>query len=283
MYNIYNIGRITYQEAVRNSLFYIVTAVSAVLLLISPLFCLFAFGEEVSMMREVGLATVTFSGILIAILTASFVITNEIENLTAIMLLSKPVKRSEFIIGKFMGIIFTILVAFLFLTVVFIIGYWLKEGLPSIQEKFREGRYLKGSFVLKDTFAFFREDIWILLKGIYSCFLQVAILTSFAVAFSTYFSLAVSGIGCFFLLVLGNISDYISNALSQQASVIFNGLGWLSSSVLPHFSILNTSSLVTTKSILSVNYLFLLSFYTIIYVSFVLYITILIFSKREIK
>ena len=45
MSNIYNIGRITYQEAVRQSLFYIVLAVSAVLLLISPLFCLFAFGE----------------------------------------------------------------------------------------------------------------------------------------------------------------------------------------------------------------------------------------------
>ena len=51
MSNIYNIGRITYQEAVRQSLFYIVLAVSAVLLLISPLFCLFAFGEEVSMIR----------------------------------------------------------------------------------------------------------------------------------------------------------------------------------------------------------------------------------------
>ncbi|MFH1231049.1 MAG: hypothetical protein V1709_06075 [Planctomycetota bacterium] len=283
MSRIYNIGRITYQEAIRHPLFYIVVSVSAVLLLISPLFCLFAFDEEVSMMREVGLATMTFAGILIAILTASFVITNEIENLTAIMLLSKPVKRSEFIIGKFMGIIFTILVAFLFLTAVFIISYWLKEGLPSIQNNFMEGRYLKDSSVIKDTFVFFRNDIWILLKGIYSCFLQVAILTSFAVAFSTYFPLVLSGIGCFFILILGNISDYISNALSQRASVISNSLAWVSSSILPHFSILNTSSLVTTKSILSINYLFLISFYTIIYVSFVLWVTIIIFSKREIK
>jgi len=283
MSNIYNIGRITYQEAIRHSLFYIVVSVSAVLLLISPLFCLFAFGEEVSMMREVGLATITFAGILIAILTASFVITNEIENLTAIMLLAKPVRRSEFIIGKFMGIIFTILVAFLFLTIIFIISYWLKEGLPSIQDNFREGRYLKDSSVVRDTFIFFRNDILILLKGIYSCFLQVAILTSFAVVFSTYFPLVLSGIGCFFILIIGNISDYISHSLNQRPSIISNILAWIGSSILPHFSILNTSSLVTTKSILSIKYLFLTSFYAIIYVSFVLYLTIIIFSKREIK
>jgi hypothetical protein len=283
MYNIYNISRITYQEAVRNPLFYIVIAVSAVLLLISPLFCLFAFGEEVSMMREVGLATITFTGLLISILTASFVITNEIENLTAIMLLAKPVRRCEFIIGKFMGIVFTVLIAFLFLTFVFIVSYWLKEGLPSIQEKIKEGLYLKGSSITKDTFIFFKDDIWILLKGIYSCFLQVVILTSFAVAFSSFFPLVLSGLGCFVLLIFGNISDYISNALNQKSHVIFNILSWVSSSIIPQFSILNTSSLVTTKSVFSINYLFLISFYTIIYVSFVLYLTTVIFSRREIS
>ena len=68
MSNIYNIGRITYQEAIRQPLFYIVLAVSAVLLLISPLFCLFTFDKELSMIREVGMATITFAGILIALI-----------------------------------------------------------------------------------------------------------------------------------------------------------------------------------------------------------------------
>ena len=284
MSNIYNIGRITYQEAVRQSLFYIVLAVSAVLLLISPLFCLFAFGEEVSMMREVGMATITFAGILIAILTASQVITNEIENLTAIMLLSKPVRRSEFIIGKFAGILFTILIAFLFLSMVFILTYWWKNGLPDIEANIKSGKYLTGSAsVLKDTYSFFRTEIWLLAKGIYGCFLQVSILTSFAVILSTYFSLVISGIGCFAILILGNISDYLYHSLSQGSSILVTGLVRIVSTILPHFSLLNTSSLVTTQSTVSINYLLLTSFYKMIYVAFVLYITILIFSKREIK
>ena len=284
MHNIYNIGLITYQEAVRQSLFYIVLAVSAVLLLISPLFCLFAFGEELSMMREVGMATITFGGILIAILTASLVITNEIENLTAIMLLSKPVRRGEFILGKFAGILFTILIAFLFLSMVFILTYWWKEGLPKIEANIKAGKYLAGSAsVFTDTYSFFRTEIWLLAKGIYGCFLQVSILTSFAVILSTYFSLAISGIGCFAVLILGNISDYLYHSFSQGSSVIVAGLARIISSLLPHFSLLNTSSLVTTQSPVSIHYLLVTSFYTLIYVAFVLYITILLFSKREIK
>ena len=285
MSNIYNIGRITYQEAVRQPLFYIVLAVSAALLLISPLFCLFAFGEELSMMREVGLATITFGGILIAILTASQVITNEIENLTAIMLLAKPVRRGEFIIGKFAGIVFTILVAFLFLGMVFILTYWWKNGLPALEANIKAGKYLTGSAsVLKDTYSFFRTDIWLLVKGIYGCFLQVSILTSFAVILATYFSLVISGIGCFAILILGNISDYLYHSLSQGSSTFGTPLlAGIISTLLPHFSLLNTSSLVTTQSAVSLNYLLLTSFYALIYIAFVLYITILIFSKREIK
>jgi len=283
MSTIYNIGRITYQETVRYPLFYIVIAVSAVLILISPLFCLFSFGEEVSMMKEVGLATITFAGILISVLASSFVITGEIENLTAVMLLAKPVRRSQFIIGKFAGISFVILITFVFLTAVFIFTYWLKEGLPAITENFRQGLYIKNKSIMDDIYGFFRKDAWLLVKGVYGCFLQVLILTGFAVFFSTYFSLVFSGIGCFAILILGNISDYFYSALSKQSFVIIKGLGYVISAILPHFTVLNTSSLVATKTVISINYLFWTSFYTLIYVSLVLYLAIMIFSRSEIK
>lgn len=284
MSNIYNIGRMTYQESIRQPIFYIVLAVSAGLLLISPLFCLFAFGQELLMMREVGLAAITFAGIIIAILSASQSISSELENLTALMLLSKPVRRGEFILGKFAGIMAAVLAAFIFLGLVLMLTYWWKEGLPIIQANLKHGRYLNNSSLIgADIFRFFREDIWLLAKGIYGCFLQVSILASFAVLFSSYFTLAISGIGCFAVLVMGNISDYLYHSLSESQSLL---LGWLArsfSAVLPHFSLINTSSLVAAASPLSIGYLLLTSFYTLIYAGFVLYLAALIFSKREIK
>jgi len=236
------------------------------------------------MMREVGMATITFAGILISILTASLVITSEIETLTAILLLSKPVRRSEFIIGKFLGIFTAIILAFVFLSLVFIIGYWLKEGLPVIQQGMKEGKYLKPeNSVYKDTWGFIKSDVLILLKGIYGCLLQVGVISSFATLFSIYFSLVLSGIGCFVILILGNISDYITLSLNVQGSFITKALGFIGSSFLPHFSILNTSSLVTTNTNISPTYLILTSLYTLVYVAFILYVTIAIFQKREIK
>ncbi|MFH1228633.1 MAG: ABC transporter permease subunit, partial [Planctomycetota bacterium] len=140
MSNIYQIGLMTYRESVRQPLLYIIIAVSAILIFLAPLFSLFAFGEELSMVREVGLAAITFGLILITVLTANQVITLEIERLTVMMLFSKPVRRSEFILGKFVGIAATLLLTAVILGLVFIAVYWYKEGRPQIALMVSQGK-----------------------------------------------------------------------------------------------------------------------------------------------
>ncbi|MBI4713218.1 MAG: ABC transporter permease subunit [Planctomycetes bacterium] len=276
MSNIYTIGLMTYKEAVRQPLLYIVAAISVALLFISPLFSLFGFGEELSMVREVGLATITFAGLLIAILISSQVITSEIERLSVMTLLSKPVRRSEFILGKFAGIVAVIALATAVLGGVFILIYWLNEGLPQIKEALKQGKSASGPF-----WAFVRNDALLLAKGVYCCFLEVVLLTAFAVLLAVYFPLVLTAAGCFIVFALGHISNYFYHGLSGSA--VLKPLGWLAVLLLPDFTILNVASIVAGASALSVKYLLWITLYTVIYSAIILLVSIVIFSRREIR
>ena len=64
----------------------------------------FTFGEDIKMYKDTGLTTISFACLLLALLTASSTVAEEIEGKTAITLLSKPINRRQFIVGKFLGI-----------------------------------------------------------------------------------------------------------------------------------------------------------------------------------
>jgi ABC-type transport system involved in multi-copper enzyme maturation permease subunit len=282
MSNIYEIGLMTYKESTRQPLLYIIIAVSALLILIAPLFSLFAFGQEMSMVREVGLAAITFGLLLIAVLTSNQVITQEIERLTAMTLLSKPVRRSEFILGKFAGIVATAASAAFVLGIVFMAVYWYKEGSPQVQEGVKQGKTYWEAFS-----GFARKDLAALATGVYFCFLQMALLTAFAVFLATYFSLVLTGIGCFVIFALGHISDYLYHSLrtppGQEGNIIVDSLGWLITLVMPNFTILNVSSLTATLTPISFGYLAWATLHTAVYSAIILLLTIIVFGKREIK
>lgn len=288
MGRIYVIANLTARETLRQPLLYIILLATTALLFICPLFTLFSFEEEmrIRMIRDVGIAAIAFAGIVIAILTAELVVTSEIERQTILTTLSKPLSKSQFIIGKFLGILTGIFLAMIFLALVFSLVYWLNEGLPKLNSNYTKGDYLNdpsGAAVWQDTGKFLKEEILLLIKGIYACFLQVMILTAAAIALSTFFPLAITGGGCITFFILGHISTYIYGGLVKSDSLLWQIPGKIIYTLLPDLTNFNVASLVATKSPLSWTYLGWLTLYGIFYSGFILTITIIIFTKREIK
>src|SRR6202022_2708149 len=76
--------------------------------------------------KDPGPPPIPFAALLLALLTASSSVAEEIEGKTAITLLSKPINRRQFIVGKFLGIEMAVLVLFLVLGAVFAGGVWYK-------------------------------------------------------------------------------------------------------------------------------------------------------------
>jgi len=121
MRRILTITQVTFKEMIRQPIFGVVLFLSSVLIYISPFFSMFTLLNSVKLVRDMGLATILLANILIAAFCASGLVFRELENKTSIMVLSKPVSRIEFILGKFFGLGCGTLLAGAQLTVVLIL------------------------------------------------------------------------------------------------------------------------------------------------------------------
>jgi len=113
--SFYQIIKNTFRESVREPIYLIILLTTLVGIGIFPAFTLYSFHEQTKLVTDTAMAAILFFGLITAVLCASHGISNEINNGTALLLLSKPVQRPTFIISKIVGIILTLAV-FCFLT-----------------------------------------------------------------------------------------------------------------------------------------------------------------------
>ena len=116
----------TAKEAIRQPAFFVMAFFAAALLIVTIFVSYFTFGEDIKMYKDTGLTTISFFCMLLALLTASSTVADEIEGKTAITLLSKPITRRQFIVGKFLGIELGVLALYVVLGALFAAGVWYK-------------------------------------------------------------------------------------------------------------------------------------------------------------
>ena len=101
----------TFRETVRARVLYVLVLAGALTIgagtLLSPL----ALGETARITKDVGLAAIDVLGLAIIVLLGTTLVYKEIEKRTIVLLLSKPLRRHEFIAGKFLGLTLTLALA----------------------------------------------------------------------------------------------------------------------------------------------------------------------------
>lgn len=108
----------TFKESLRQKILLLLVVFAILLIVISFFMEPFALGEAPKIMRDFGLATASLFGVLTTIIIGSTLIRKDVEKKTIYTVLSKPVKRSEIILGKFLGL--SALVAVLILAMLII-------------------------------------------------------------------------------------------------------------------------------------------------------------------
>ncbi|MEM9416179.1 MAG: ABC transporter permease subunit [Planctomycetota bacterium] len=101
------ISRNTFLEAVRQPIFVVLILVGTLLMLLNPFFAAYSMepGEgDNRMLVDLGLGTLFLAGMFLAAFTATGVVASEMESRTALTVVSKPVPRPIFILGKFVGV-----------------------------------------------------------------------------------------------------------------------------------------------------------------------------------
>ena len=94
-----------FREGVRQWLFWLITVGAALFMFISVFLPYFTFGEDYLMVKQLGYDAILLAAVVFGALTAALSIGEEIEGRTAITVISKPVSRRQFMLGKYVGII----------------------------------------------------------------------------------------------------------------------------------------------------------------------------------
>lgn len=109
------VAQAAFREGVRQPMFWLLSIVAFLAMTISPFVPYFTFGEDYIMVKELGYDTIMLFAAIFGSLAASLFVSEEIEGRTAITLMSKPVSRRQFLLGKFVGILVASLSLFAFL------------------------------------------------------------------------------------------------------------------------------------------------------------------------
>jgi len=108
----YSLAANAFVETIRQPLFGVVLVATALLMILNVSLAAFTFGEDDKLLLDLGLSTLLLSGLFLSAFSAAGVITRVIENKTVLTVISKPVSRPMFILGKFTGLLGALLVAY---------------------------------------------------------------------------------------------------------------------------------------------------------------------------
>lgn len=118
-----SIARNTFTESIRQPIFAVLILVGALAMVLNPSLAAYSMetgGGDNKMLIDLGLSTIFLVSLLLAAFTATGVLASEVENRTVLTVVSKPVPRPVFVLGKFVGVAGAIAVAYYILAVVFL-------------------------------------------------------------------------------------------------------------------------------------------------------------------
>ena len=105
------------RESFRDKIFIVFLSLAIILIGLSVILGMMSLSESKRILFNVGLMGIHLSTVSIAVFMGGFSIPKEIEKQTCLLVLSRPISRYEFILGKFLGIGFLVLLLEIFLFV----------------------------------------------------------------------------------------------------------------------------------------------------------------------
>ncbi len=111
MNKLFTIAKNTFIETLRQPVYAIIIVAALFLLFMSPSLTMYTMDDDNKLLREIGLSTLFLTSLFISIFSASGAVAKELENKTIMTVLTKPVQRPIFIIAKFLGVAFAVVLA----------------------------------------------------------------------------------------------------------------------------------------------------------------------------
>jgi ABC-type transport system involved in multi-copper enzyme maturation permease subunit len=254
---IAHIASNTFREAVRDRVLYNLIVFALLLSGAAILVGQISIDIEKLVVINLGLTAVSLFGMVIAIFIGIGLVSKEIEKRTLYTILSRPVRRWEFIIGKFFGLAGTLTVNTFFMAIGVFAALF----------------YVSHKFVHADALVF---------VALYFIILEFLIICSLALLFSSFSSPLLSAVFAFSLFVVGNFAEDLRNF----ARMAHGATRWLVTGVaylVPNFSAFNVITSIAHGQPVAGQLILQNTLYALFYATMALSAGVLIFERRDLK
>ncbi len=248
----------SFKESVREKVLYNLVGFALLLIAAAILFGSISVGIQKTILINLGLSSISVFGLLMAIFIGVGLVAKEIERRTLYNILSKPVARAEFIVGKYLGLLVTLVIN----TAIMALGFYAALY------------YVTRQFVRADAIA---------LEAIYLILLQFAIVVGVAIFFSCISTPVLSAVFTFCVYVIGNYLADIRWFGRENGSVLMEKLTHALYFLLPNFANFQATSLAAHGMRIPGYLLVSDSLYALLYVTVLVSAAVLAFEEREFK
>jgi ABC-type transport system involved in multi-copper enzyme maturation permease subunit len=255
MRNVLTLSWQVIRDAARRKIFYVVFLFGIAVIALSPLLPTFELGLKAQFLRDVSLSLTSLFAVVLAVIISVGQISSEIDRKTVYNVLSKPVSRFEYLLGKYIGVLAS-LAAILFVM-----------GLEIL------------------LLIYFRVSVFtpIIFEGIFAIFLEAAVISAFCICLSTMTSVPVNILSVIlFYLVTHLKTGFLHQQLIQGVKGVAKVFSWAVYYLIPNLENFNISQSVGYSRGPGWIYMLRITGYALLFMAILFGIGLLLFRRRDL-
>jgi ABC-type transport system involved in multi-copper enzyme maturation permease subunit len=244
----------TWREAIRNKVLYSIMLFAVLLTCIAGAFGSVSLGDTMKFVKDFSLFSVSLFGVVTTVVLGVNLLSKELEKRTIFNLLSKPVARWEFLLGKYLGLLATLTIMMVMMSIVM---FGLIRGL--------EGRFDTG-----------------LIPVVMAMMMELAVLLAIAIFFSTIVVTPIlAGLFTIAAFIAGRSTPWLLYFLSDDQPPALRSMIGVLYATLPHLDRFYVADRVISGHVLGAAYYAYAALYAAAYISVLLLLSSAIFRRRE--
>ncbi len=264
------VAHATLKNELAQPLFLVLMSLGTLAIVLYTFLSFNTFGEDIKLLKDCGITTIMLLAAFQGVWSASSSISEEIEGKTALTVLSKPIQRRSFVIGKFLGIFWVLFLMFVILGT-FELGAVAYKPIYEARENSK-------------TLPIWQEchlEMIRTIPGLVMAFMQSVVLMAVSVALATRLPQLANLAVCFAIYVIGNLTTSLVSS-TQEGFEIVKFVASLVATIIPileHFSLQAAidADRPITMSLLSGNLI-----YCLLYVMLAMFLALLLFEDRDL-
>lgn len=268
MRNVALVATAVFRESVRDRVPYSMVAFAVLLIGASFLIGQLTAGQDLKIIKDLGLSAISWFGLLIAVFIGIGLVSKEVERRSVFGVLAKPLTRGQFIVGKFAGLVMTLVVNLSVMTLAFyaLLFYMDASALPEVRASWSAPAM----------------DPW-LLVAIGLTVVELVLVTAIALFFSTFSGPLLAALFTLGIWVVGQFSadlrSFEAVVDAPAASMLARGLYYL----LPNLASLNVRAEVVHGVPLSFAQVALALAYAAAYIAVLVTAAVAVFRRRDFR